>query len=290
MGGGVPGPSELPLQLRSRDSPTDGLFWQWPLSGSPCSSTPPPLHRSVILISQTVLGSQVVCWVDSSDASTDQCPATVLTSCTLSACASVLGRKHWHCTSQLRTHPCSARCCPRPVSWASCRRRPGWGSPCCGAWSTAAHTAAPAGRAQDDVEQLAQVLLSMARAVTLPVWLLGQELSACNITAAAHHNQRGALGHEQAPLVLLLGRRKWRHALQGAGSKQLSASTLSDVQDSHGVLETARVWRTNLQCTLLQQAHRNAELLAASREVPQRAAYLQESGAHHVGHQLMRWY
>ena len=71
-------------------------------------------------------------------------------------------------------------------------------------------------------------------------------MSACETIAAAHRHQCGPLGHEQAPLVLLLGRFKRRHALQGAGSNKLNASTLSECQNRHGILETARFWRTNL--------------------------------------------
>ena len=47
MGGGVPGPCGLPLQLRGLGPPSNRLFWQWPPPGSLCSSMPPSLHRSV---------------------------------------------------------------------------------------------------------------------------------------------------------------------------------------------------------------------------------------------------
>jgi hypothetical protein len=99
----------------------------------------------------------------------------------------------------------------------------------------------------------------------------------CEISAAAHHHQRGALGHVQAPLVLLLGRRKRRHALQGAGSKNFSASAMSRDPDHHGVLEAQWNLHTDLQL-LLYTAHRDAELLAEPRQAPQRTADLQESG------------
>jgi hypothetical protein len=70
------------------------------------------------------------------------------------------------------TYPCNARCSPRPCCRVSCRRWPNRGSPCCGAGSTAVRTAAPVGRADGIVDQLAQPFPPMAQALTMPDWLL----------------------------------------------------------------------------------------------------------------------